>query len=312
MDLTAAQSARGPAPSERIGRVATVTGAQASVELTAHAAEEATVGKFVGLLTDKSVIIGLITEIGEQPFASAGAAGGTPSYRKMARLDLIGELRNDAGKARFQRGVTEYPNIGDEAQLLPDSALRTVYGLADADRAHIGDLQQNPNIPVHIDIDQLVSRHFAILGATGVGKSSGVAVILQKILDSRPNLRIFLVDPHNEYARCFGDKAQVLTPRNLRLPFWLFNFEETIDVFFAGRPGVEEEIEILSEVIPLAKSAYLQYRQNSQSTLSKRRDPRDVGFTADTPVPYRIEDLITLLDEQHGQAGKQDARHHLP
>ena len=173
--------------------------------------------------------------------------------------------------------------------------------MADADRAHIGHLQQNPNIPIHIDIDQLVSRHFAILGATGVGKSSGVAVILQKILDSRPNLRIFLVDPHNEYARCFGNKAQVLTPRNLRLPFWLFNFEETIDVFFAGRPGVEEEIEILAEVIPLAKSAYLQYRQNSPNTLSKRRDPRDVGFTADTPVPYRIEDLITLLDERMGK-----------
>ena len=106
---------------------------------------------------------------------------------------------------------------------------------------------------MHIDIDTLVSRHFAMLGATGVGKSSGVAIILQKILKTRPNLRIFLVDPHNEYGRCFGDKAQVLTPRNLRLPFWLFNFEETIDAFFGGRPGVDEEVEILSEVIPLAK-----------------------------------------------------------
>ena len=50
----------------------------------------------------------------------------------------------------------------------------------------------------------------------------------------RPDLRIFLIDPHNEYGRCFGDKALVLTPRNLRLPFWLFNFEETIDAFFGG------------------------------------------------------------------------------
>ena len=198
MDLAAAQSARAPAPSDTIGRVATVNGAQASVELSARAAEHATVGKFVGLTLDKSIIIGLITEVGEQPFGMAGGAGGGSNFRKVARIDLIGELRNDNGKACFQRGVTEYPNIGDSAMLLPDSALRTVYGMADADRAHIGDLQQNPDIPVHIDIDQLVSRHFAILGATGVGKSSGVAIILQKILDSRPNLRIFLVDPHNE------------------------------------------------------------------------------------------------------------------
>ena len=83
--------------------------------------------------------------------------GGGSNFRKVARLDLIGELRNENGKARFQRGVTEYPNIGDSAMLLPDSELRLVYGMADADRAHIGDLQQDPDIPVHIDIDQLVS-----------------------------------------------------------------------------------------------------------------------------------------------------------
>src|SRR6185312_15831997 len=153
------------------------------------------------------------------------------------------------------------------------------------------------------DIDHLVSRHFAIVGATGVGKSSGVAIILQKILDTRPNLRIFLVDPHNEYGRCFGEKAQVLTPRNLRLPFWLFNFEETVDAFFGGRPGVDEEVEILSEVIPLAKAAYLQYRGGATNdrTLAKKRDPKNVGVTADTPVPYRIEDLINLIDERMGK-----------
>ena len=49
---------------------------------------------------------------------------------------------------------------------------------------------------------------------------------------------MFLIDPHNEYGRCFGEKALVLNPRNLKLPFWLFNFEEIVDVLFGGRPGV--------------------------------------------------------------------------
>ena len=62
----------------------------------------------------------------------------------------------------------------------------------------------------------------------------------------------------------------MLNPRNLRLPFWLFNFEETIDAFFGGRPGVDEEVEILSEVIPLAKAAYLQYRTGTTSARSPR------------------------------------------
>ena len=304
---TAARS--GP---ELIGRVSAVTGSQATVELNARGAgdEQPTVGKFMGLMAGKAMIIALITEVGEQAVA---APGGTQAFRKIARLDLIGEIRaNEAGAARFQRGVMEYPNIGDSALLLTENELRLVYGGADADHAHIGDLQQNTSIGVHIDIDHLVSRHFAIVGATGVGKSSGVAIILQKILDIRPNLRIFLVDPHNEYSRCFGDKAQVLTPRNLRLPFWLFNFEETVDAFFGGRPGVDEEIEILSEVIPLAKAAYLQYRANSERTLAKKRDPKNTGFTADTPVPYRIEDLINLLDERMGKLENRNSRvvHH--
>jgi DNA helicase HerA-like ATPase len=294
---------------EAIGRITTVTGSQSTVELTGRTigGESPTVGKFMGVTAGKTVIIGLITEVGEQLFAVTGS---NPTFRKLARLDLIGELpAGETGAARFQRGVTEYPNISDNAYMLTEAELRLVYGGADVDRAHIGNLQQNPNIHVHIDIDNLVSRHFAILGATGVGKSSGVAIILQKILDTRPNLRIFLVDPHNEYGRSFGDKAQVLTPRNLRLPFWLFNFEETVDAFFGGRPGVDEEVEILSEVIPLAKAAYLQYRNHSNERLiTKKRDPRDVGFSADTPVPYRIEDLINLLDERMGKLENRNSR----
>jgi DNA helicase HerA-like ATPase len=290
---------------DTIGRVVLVTGAQAAVELDPRAATSAatTVGKFMGLMSGGALIIALVTEVGEQPAPSTGAA---PSFRKIARLDLIGELRQDAtGALHFQRGIADYPNIGDCAVLLRERELRQVYGVADADHAHIGDLQQDESIGVHIDIDNLVSRHFAVLGATGVGKSSGVVILLQKILDTRPNLRVFLVDPHNEYGHCFGDKAQVLNPRNLRLPFWLFNFEETIDVFFGGRPGVDEEVEILAEAIPAAKSAYLQYRMTPQSPLARRRD---AGFTADTPVPYRIEDLITLLDERMGKLENRSSR----
>ncbi len=99
----------------------------------------------------------------------------------------------------------------------------------------------------------MVRKHFAVFGTTGVGKSSGVALLLRQILEARPDLRVFLIDPHNEYGFCFDDRAQMLSPKNLKLPFWLFNFEEIVDVFFRGRPGVEEEVEILSELIPIAK-----------------------------------------------------------
>ena len=57
------------------------------------------------------------------------APAAAQSFRKVARLDLIGEIQaGDSGAPRFQRGVTEYPNIGDGALLLSERELRLVYG----------------------------------------------------------------------------------------------------------------------------------------------------------------------------------------
>ena len=153
----------------------------------------------------------------------------------------------------------------------------------------------------------MLTKHFAVLGSTGVGKSTGVSLLLNEILKARPNLRIFLLDVHNEYGRCFGDRALVLNPRNLKLPFWLFNFEEIVDVLFAGRPGVPEELDILAEVIPMAKGIYTQY-QNADRLGLKRVDPKQIGYTVDTPVPYRLVDLISLIDERMGKLENRSSR----
>jgi len=86
---------------------------QATVELTARGGrgEHPTVGKFMGMLSGKAVIIGMVTDIGEQATMAQPAAR---PIAKIARLDLIGEIRSaDDGVARFHRGVMEYPNIGD-------------------------------------------------------------------------------------------------------------------------------------------------------------------------------------------------------
>src|SRR5262249_47968142 len=154
-------------------------------------------------------------------------------------------------------------------------------------------------IAAMIKIDGLLTKHFAVFGATGVGKSSGVVLILQELLKAQPDLRIFLVDAHSEYGRCFGSQAQVLTPANLKLPFWIFNFDEIVDVFFNGRPGVEEEVAILAEAIPLARSMYGNYRSPAERAI-KRVEARTIGFTADTPVPYRLADLVGIIDERMG------------
>jgi DNA helicase HerA-like ATPase len=288
-----------------LGRVISVRGSQARIGLTAssqpgNASVRATVGQFFGIRTATTTLVAIITEVSLENLPA------TDDYAAIASVDLLGEI--SAGPSgRFQRGVTSYPTIGDPVDVLTNQELRTVYAPSRAEQINIGALQQDPSVVAYVDVQELLSKHFAVLGSTGVGKSSGVSLLLNEILKARPNLRIFLLDVHNEYGRCFGDRAVVLNPRNLKLPFWLFNFEEFVDVIFGGRPGVPEELEVLVELIPVAKATYTQY-QNTDRIGLKRIDPKSIGYTADTPVPYRLVDLIALIDERMGKLENRSSR----
>jgi len=288
------------------GKVISVRGSGARVGLLPSSgltpsAVRATVGRFVSIRTASSTIIAMITEVSSENLADSD------SHIAIAAVDLLGEILPGPVRPKFQRGVTNYPTIGDAVELISSEDLRIVYAPTGSDQINVGTLQQDPSVIAYVDIEEMLSKHFAVLGSTGVGKSTGVSLLLNEILKSRPALRIFLLDVHNEYGRCFGDRALVLNPRNLKLPFWLFNFEEIVDVLFAGRPGVPEELDILAEVIPIAKGLYVQYTNTDRLGL-KRIDPKSVGYTADTPVPYRLVDLISLIDERMGKLENRSSR----
>src|SRR3982074_601318 len=280
------------------GRVISVRGSRARVGLLAvsqMATSEvrATVGRFISIRCATSTIVAMITDV------SCEHVPTSDSYIASAGVDLLGEILG-GDRPKFQRGVTNYPTIGDAVDLITNQELRTVYAPTGSDQINVGTLQQDRSVIAYVDVEEMLSKHFAVLGSTGVGKSSGVSLLLNEILKSRPNLRIFLLDVHNEYGRCFGDRALVLNPRNLKLPFWLFNFEEIVDVLFAGRPGVPEELDILAAVTPIAQGTYTHYHNADRLGL-KRIDPKTVGYTVDTPVPYRLVDLLSLIDERTGK-----------
>src|SRR5689334_1344492 len=90
---------------ESIGRVVAVTGSTASIEIVPRSfGEQATVGKFVGVVAAKALLVGMVTEVKEE---CTGAATRT-ERRRVALIDLTGEIDRDG---RFQRGVSEYPSI---------------------------------------------------------------------------------------------------------------------------------------------------------------------------------------------------------
>ena len=285
-----------------IGRVVGIDGSRAKMRIAPPAksgvdAARVTVGKFLGIETGHSQVIGVLTSVVTDANGDA-----------IAQVDLLGEIKRN-GRTYFQRGVSLYPAIGDPVGQITHDELRLVYDLGGPETITIGTLQQDDTIGAYVHVDEMVRKHFAILGTTGVGKSSGVVLILQEIMQARPELRIFLIDPHNEYGRCFGDRSLVLNPKNLKLPFWLFSFEEIVDVFYRGRPGVEDEVEILAEVIPAAKARFASGPGAPDSTPSLRRNEmfRGPGYTIDTPVPYRMTDVIALIDERMGKLENKSA-----
>ena len=308
-DLLRDQGRPATASAEPLGQVSSISGSQVSVGLLAnnpgslHAAAM-TVGKFVKMMSGNALLVGVVTDVS----GPASPNARDQRFHATAMVDLMGEIDRSAAPPRFRRGIANYPTIGDSVAPLTNDEMRVIFDNPGSKSVKIGHLQQDSKVAVGVDIDEMLSKHFAVLGTTGVGKSSAVALVLHQILRARPNLRLLLLDVHNEYGRCFGERAYVVNPANLRLPFWLFNFEEIVDVFFAGRPGSEEEIEILSEVIPLAKIAYTQYRASAERVAIKKVDPKSIGYTVDTPVPYRLQDLLLMIDERMGKLENRSSR----
>jgi DNA helicase HerA-like ATPase len=284
-----------------LGRVVTVNGSGADARLfkstAAMVADEGglTIGRLVGIRVDHSLVVAVV----ESMTISMPDPGDDEGGHLVAAVDFMGEIkRYGSADASFQRGVSTYPTIGNVIRRLKTEDIAVIHRIDSGDTIEVGRLRLDASVPALINFDELLRKHFAVLGTTGVGKSTAVALILQEILKKKANLRIFLVDPHNEYGHCFGEMAHVIDPKNLLLPYWLFNFEEIVDVFFRGRPGVEEETEILAELIPVAKA---RYAANLRGERVQVRKASAAGFTADTPVPYRVSELVNLINDAMGK-----------
>jgi DNA helicase HerA-like ATPase len=287
-----------------IGRIVSVTGSKAIVLLDTprdgsvrNIQDRPEMGTLLAIDTANTVVLAIVSALSVP--VPAQREGDNEIW--IAELGLVGELwrATDGTAASFNRGVTVYPGLGDRVRVATKAELTLAFCGSGARSVRVGCIRQDASIDARVRVDDLLGKHFAILGTTGTGKSCTTALILRAILEEHPAAHIVLLDPHNEYATAFGELAEVISPWNMQLPLWLLNFEEAIEVL-VGDPERKQEIEILQELIPLAKSRYAAGRQAENQKI--RRGILDHGrFTVDTPVPYRISDLTGLIDERMGK-----------
>ncbi len=297
------QAAPGADPS--IGRIVSVTGAKAIVLLDNDTrrpirdiASRPDMGTLLAIETAETIVLAIVSALSVPVPAQREGEGEI----WIAELGLVGELRRseDGMSGYFNRGVTIYPGLGDRVRVASKVELQQAF-CGDMSRSvRVGCIRQDNSIPAMVRVDDLLGKHFAVLGTTGTGKSCTTALILRAILEQNPQAHIVLLDPHNEYATAFPEWAEVISPRNMQLPFWLLTFEELLEVVIGDPAERKHEIEILQELIPIAKSRYSTGRSKDNQVVRNRAIDAS-RFTVDTPVPYRLSDLTSLFDERMGK-----------
>jgi DNA helicase HerA-like ATPase len=306
---------RDPSASRVLGHLVSLNGMHALIAThitTEGAVNQWSVGHLITIKHDAMRLVGVVCELTAADHIWTEAETNVV----MVKVELNGVVVDDPnGIPRFHRGIQSYPRLGAVAHNIRASDLAAIYSFNGREGIEIGTLSQNESIPAKVSVKELISRHFAVIGSTGVGKTTTVSMLIQKSLAERKNLRVLIIDPHNEFARQFPGNSISLDSDNLELPFWMFKFEEMIDIIFAGRKPSSEETDALFDLIKLAKlrfaggQAAAPAAASALSAVRRPSTPESSNISADTPVPYRMSDAMQVLD---GWMGKLDHSYPLP
>ncbi len=291
----------------RLGTVENVDGASISVKLedstpgglvfvNGEAYQVGQVGGFVRIPAGYVDLYGVISQVG------AGAAPGPPELapqfgNRWLRVELVGQGRRGT---KFERGIAQYPSIGDSVHVVTESDLRTVYAPGDEDGyVAIGRVASAESIRAYLGLNRLVSRHSAVVGSTGAGKSSAVANLLGAVSnrDRFKAARVVLFDLHGEYGRAFGELARVFTvgadaqagERELHVPFWALTAEEFISMSMGS---------VTSTPLTLLQERLLA-RKRASKPGGVAHGLSDLSVTVDTPLPFSVYHLWHDLYSQH-------------
>lgn len=256
------------------------------------------VGSFVRIPQGYHDLYGIVSEAGANAAPDGLLSSVNGGSERWLTVQLVGEIMGTS----FERGISQYPNVKDEVHLVTEDDLAAIYGVEETGQVVVGRLASADGIPVKLDLDKLITRHCAVLGSTGSGKSTTVASLLRSIASGAygndigfPSSRILLLDIHGEYSNALADVAKVFrinagqNEAHLNLPYWALDPSELI-TFAMGRLDDKPLTAVLDKI-------YLYKRQQAQAAPSLGLDV--ASMTADTPVPFSLKKLwFDLLEPE--------------
>mgnify|MGYP003384494644 CR=1 FL=1 len=244
------------------------------------------VGSFVRVPQGYQDLYGIVTEIGASPNSAIST---TIDDERWLHVELCGETIG----GRFERGISQHPNISDSVHLVVERDLQQLYSDQNDDQIEVGSLSSAENIAVRLGLNALVTRHSSILGSTGSGKSTTVASLLRSIVSPTASsrgsggARILLLDLHGEYSAALKDVSKIFsaTPtegeESLCVPFWALNSAELL-AFVAGNLSENHQTVFADKIHS--------YKVDTARRL-KYPGLDENSITTDTPIPFSLQKL---------------------
>jgi hypothetical protein len=282
--------AKQPWDEKRLGLVTEITGSSILVHideginnLTKKLGEKTyyigQIGSYVLIPVGKYFVIGVVAEFRKVDVDRKGTA----SSRYVMTVTPTGTMKD----GRYEPGVSILPTADSVVYLLEDKDLKVAFSAFQKFDFSIGKLSQFEDQRAFIDPNRFFSKHIAVLGSSGAGKSCTVASILRKVVQL-PFANVLLIDIHSEYKRAFSDGAQHFDLVQLELPYWLMNFEEMMEMFIdRNDENASLHVSMLQDLITASK---------------KSANPRLAQvITVDSPVYFDLNEVrakIQFLDSE--------------
>jgi DNA helicase HerA-like ATPase len=252
------------------------------------------IGSFVRIPLGYANLYGIVTQIGSAAIPEnlkEAVIKDYDSFKNTRWINIV--LAGEQIGRKFERGVTQYPTTGDKVHLVTINDLDVIYGgYEDSNSITIGNISASESLDAKLDLDKLISRHCAIVGSTGSGKSNSVSVLLEAIAKRNfPSSRVLVIDPHGEYNDALSSYSRVIetNPKEkiniLNIPFWALPFNELISIFSGNLS--DAQLEYVREKLVNAKI---------ESAKVNKLDVPEESITADTPIPFSIKKLWFDLD----------------
>jgi DNA helicase HerA-like ATPase len=245
------------------------------------------VGSYVSIHQHGQKLLALVKQV-----RSARTGAGRSAAGCLVTLSPLGQVTE---KGAFTRGIHQAPTPGAEVHAVSVAEINSIFTRNRQFRFSAGYLRNFPMVGVYLDPSVLCSRHFAILGQSGSGKSWSVASLIQRMVAAMPNAHIILLDLHGEY--CWTDRegrpsaafdperTRCLDARALEIPYWLMTFAELLDLFIdRNDPGASVQTAFFRETIfALKKQA------------ARTLDMETVSL--DSPVYFPLQKVFDMFKE---------------